>query len=257
MIKLTVALPLYRGKHIAWLAIESLCRQKNINFEWELVVIEEKFECFSKEKLMEYSNRLKDVSCTKISYKLLKNKWIPLSRKWKMIEKESSRTSKVYVLQAGDCYSQPYRLAETYDIIVNKDFDYVSSQIGPFYDIPTDTISVYDKRKTPIVCGLNMATRPQFFEKLPDIGKKRGVDGWMVKIFKESVERFLTTHNNNHWNLGVDTNGLNNISKGRPNQMKKHRTYNNRIKITIDEILPKNIVKKLHNCRKYCRREYV
>lgn len=41
MIELTVAMPLYNSKYIAWLAMESLCRQKNVTFDWELIVSEE------------------------------------------------------------------------------------------------------------------------------------------------------------------------------------------------------------------------
>lgn len=40
-IKLTVALPVYNSKSIAWLAMESLCNQKGIDFDWEIVIAEE------------------------------------------------------------------------------------------------------------------------------------------------------------------------------------------------------------------------
>ncbi len=38
---LTVALPVWNGSRIAWLAMESLCRQEEIDFWWELVICEE------------------------------------------------------------------------------------------------------------------------------------------------------------------------------------------------------------------------
>lgn len=41
-IRLSIGLPLYNSSKIVWLALNSLCGQKNINFEWELVICEEK-----------------------------------------------------------------------------------------------------------------------------------------------------------------------------------------------------------------------
>ena len=40
-IKFTVALPVYNSKKIAWISLESLIRQENIDFDWELIVYEE------------------------------------------------------------------------------------------------------------------------------------------------------------------------------------------------------------------------
>jgi len=255
LIELSVALPIYKGKNIAWLALESLCRQKEINFEWELIVIEEEIKCFSKEELMKYSDRLKELGCVRISYTLLKKR-IPLSQKWKMIGNKVGKSSKVCVLQAADCYSQPYRLVDTYKLIVEQDYDYVSCQIGPFYDIPDDNVVVYDKTKQPIIPGLNMAIKSHFIKNLPTTNKRSGLDGWIVSMSKKSGKKFVPTHiNNNHWKMGVDTNGMNNISFKRHIQMKNHKNYNRSIKISLDEILPKDIVKKLRNCVKYCMRK--
>jgi len=264
MIELTVALPSYRGKYIMWLALESLCRQKQIDFEWELVVIEEEFECFSEQKLLKYSKRLKKVGCSKISYTKLKE-WIPLSQKWKMIAEKISDSSKVYILQAADCYSHPYRLIETYDIIINQDYDWVLSTIGPFYDIPTGKLVVYDRRKKDTIeyTGLNMAIKPYFIKGLPESEKRSGVDGFIVensmKFCKKINNREFKMKQNKseNWRYGVDTNGLNNISRSRLNLMRKHPTYNRDIKMNINEIIPPDVVKKLKDCRQYCRRNFI
>jgi len=42
MIEMSVVMPLYRAKFIGWLAFESLIRQKGIDFEWELIIMQEK-----------------------------------------------------------------------------------------------------------------------------------------------------------------------------------------------------------------------
>jgi len=39
MIELSVGLPFFRSKYIGWAALESLCLQENINFEWELIIM--------------------------------------------------------------------------------------------------------------------------------------------------------------------------------------------------------------------------
>ena len=81
MIKLSVALPVFNSKRIAWLAMEGLCRQENINFEWELVIAEEQGpEKFGSKAFLSYEGRLREVGCVRVRYiKLIK--WIPLKQK--------------------------------------------------------------------------------------------------------------------------------------------------------------------------------
>ncbi len=238
MIELSVGLPVYRGKYIAWLALESLCRQKmpwNIN--WELVVIEEEYECFSEEKLMEYAPRLEEVGCSKILYKLLKEDWIPLSEKWKRIGGMTSDTSQVFALHAADNYSQPYRLIETYNIIVKENYDWVSSPMGPFYDIPTDTLVVHDKSNSAAMKGLNQAIKTDFVKVFPDVGVVSGLDSFFtsnsIKYCKRNYKRqFINKHNvSENWRYGVFTNGLNNLTEGRLEQMMEHKNFNRDIEI--------------------------
>jgi hypothetical protein len=71
-IKFTVALPIYNSKKIAWISLESLIRQENINFDWELIVYEEiHSESVCPEILEEYKDRLID-KIVKELYILLK-----------------------------------------------------------------------------------------------------------------------------------------------------------------------------------------
>ena len=53
MIELTVGLPMFRSEKIAHLAFESLCNQKNIDFEWELLIMEESEERFGPDRVRE------------------------------------------------------------------------------------------------------------------------------------------------------------------------------------------------------------
>ncbi len=69
MIELSVCAPFFRAKYIGWLALESLCRQKDINFEWELIISEEMFdEAMGKDVIMKYKSRLEDLGCVRLKY---------------------------------------------------------------------------------------------------------------------------------------------------------------------------------------------
>lgn len=41
-VELSVAIPCYNGKKIGWLCMEGLCNQVDINFDWEIIICEEK-----------------------------------------------------------------------------------------------------------------------------------------------------------------------------------------------------------------------
>jgi hypothetical protein len=76
---------MFRSKYIGWLPLESLCRQEDVDFEWELIIAEEENdESFGFENIKNYTDRLKASGCIKIEYLGLK-KWIPLSRKYKLL----------------------------------------------------------------------------------------------------------------------------------------------------------------------------
>ena len=139
----TVGLPMFKAERIGFLALESLARQQDIDFSWELIVIEETEEAFTESRLRKYEDRLNKVGCLRIVYKSLED-WIPLSLKWLQIADEASATSNLLLLQAADCYSQPKRLKQTMDILQSENCDWVQSPIGAFFDITTGNISLFD-----------------------------------------------------------------------------------------------------------------
>lgn len=255
MIELTVALPLYNAKNIAWLAMESLCRQKDINFEWELVLAEEVTpNPFTKENLLKYSNRLQQVNCKRIEYIELKEK-IPLSLKWKLISKNASQTSKAFLLQAGDCFSQPYRLKESYDLLVKQNYDWISSQVGPFYEIDTNKVFLYDLRKAPRTAGLNMGAKIEIIKNLPDEVKNKSVDSWIVQSARNYLKNKgmrVAYNKSENWKYGFDSHGLNNISKGRSEIMRKRRDIYNGT-IDLNQYIDKDILDKIKECAKFVK----
>ena len=74
-------MPCYNSNKIAWIALESLCNQVDINFEWELIICEEKHDNMLGDKWVDdYIERLVNVNCLKITYVQLKE-WVNLPKK--------------------------------------------------------------------------------------------------------------------------------------------------------------------------------
>jgi hypothetical protein len=250
MIQLTVALPLFNAQHIAFLAMESLCNQKGINFKWELVIAEENnIGRLGDRSILEYEERLKAVGCEKIEYLPILERWIPLGDKWLKIAAISSDT-KGFLLQAADCYSQPYRLKETFDLF-EQGADWVQSPLGIFYDIRMKKEILYDFSLNPHQhpCALNMAIRTNLIKKIKPAQKRAGVDYWLYnegKKLKSDFKPMLNTSDN--WKLGADTNGYNNISINRARNFKSEIPKNpfRATEIKIKDCLPEYIIKKLN-----------
>lgn len=221
-------MPLWRSKYVGWIALEGLIRQKDIPCEWELIICEEPDDCLGEEGLMPYRAELEKIGC-KIKYVPIPN-WIPLNLKCIAIAKESDPNSKYYIFQAGDCFSQPYRLSETYKLFLDG-ADYVESLMGYFYLISENKLYLVDytdggKRKGGAVPALNMATKTHFVRELPLEERKAGVDGWIVNNIRQSQGRIKVGMNpSDHWSEGFDTHGLNLISGKRREWLMKEGKY--------------------------------
>lgn len=249
MIKLTVALPVFNSKKICWLAMESLCRQKNVFFQWELIVAEENTgEYCGEEWFREYEERLKKVGCTQLKYLKL-TQWIPLARKWKLIATNTDVDSQVFVLQAADCYSEPHRLTNTFTYIAQKGYDWVQNKKGMFFNIFTHHHIMYEDSEGVQNAGLNMATFTKYMRSLPDCDRRATVDGWIYNSIQPKNKINL-------WGseclYGVDTHGLNNISIKREKFFNKIEFPFTSTLLKIEEFLPKEISDRLYSLRTSC-----
>ena len=241
MIELSVGLPIWNSQKIIWLALESLCEQRDINFNWELVIAEEQINEVGKQIINNYFKRLTEVGCKKITYEPLKE-WIPLSDKWKIIGEKCDKNSKAFLLQAADCYSQPYRLKTTYEAIVKDDCDWYKANQGLFYNIQTKQHILYSDLTNIQRGGLNMATKTGYIRKLPIENKSSKVDGW---LYSKCNPQRIYIDQNEYWQFGVDTHGLNNISKKRGKFFNKIEFPFIETSLNIKNLLPKNIVERL------------
>lgn len=239
MIELTVALPMFRSEKIAHLAFESLCNQKDVNFDWELLIMEESKESFGEKRIREYADRLGKVGCRRIIYKSL-DQWIPLSFKWKFLGSISS-DSKCFLIQAHDCYSQPYRLRETYDIF-NSDpsVDWVNSPLGCFYHIEAEQMVRFNQGLYQHPCALNMAMRTEYAKQLPPAQVPSSVDSWLFRTCSAIKGSDLIVANNNseNWKRGVDIHGLNKISIDRGKMIVDVQVPFEDTNIILDDLVP-------------------
>ena len=126
-ILMTVALPLRNMGKISWLALESLRRQVDPGFAWELIVYDDEAE--SRAICDRFIGKLP--GCKRFVYKSIypatdgradgKFKGtVPLIDKWVGIAQDSSETSLGYVLQAGDVYSPQRMLINHFKNFKNK-----------------------------------------------------------------------------------------------------------------------------------------
>lgn len=256
----TVALPIFNSKKIAWIAFESLARQVGVNFSWELVIAEELGpEQIGDALSEEYLEALKSVGCSRIVFLGLRE-WMPLFQKWMLIYQHSSiDTSKVFMLQAADCFSQIHRLRETMDIFEAENSDWVQTKKGYFYNVQTDSLALYDHstllfhksrnmRSHP--CCLNMAVKHKLMSLLKEVYCKRGVDGRIFAQIKQKKGSMKVSLNNSDSYLtGLDTDGYNNLSLGRKSKIVDIQVPFVPPEHNLSQILPEDIIKRLKKLR--------
>tara|TARA_X000001388_G_scaffold20926_1_gene13843 strand:+ start:1336 stop:2136 length:801 start_codon:yes stop_codon:yes gene_type:complete len=214
-VALTYALPMYRAKNIGWLALESLCRQENVDFEWELIIIEEALQSMGESRVHEYKDRLEQVGCVRLEYVRLPE-WIPLSQKWINIARLAD--SEGFLLAGCDDYAPPNRLSET-KAMFDAGAEWTHVPVGLFYNIANDNFGVFDYSLANHVCGLDKAGLTEIVKSaLPTTATRtRSVDGWVYDQIVSYLGRPPHTHMNmsEDWKRGVFTDGLNNICKTR------------------------------------------
>jgi len=249
-ITLSVILPLFRGKNIAWVALESLVRQEDINFNWELIVIEEDFESpFGLDEIIKYKDQLKNIGCVTIKYISLK-KWIPLSAKWYFLIQESSESSKVIAFCAADMYQSKKRLSKQYDVLMSTNKNWYKIAENLIYDLGLDSHAIF-----PISEDRNdscsVSASKDLVKNLPLICLKKHVDSWLYNTLLDSG---LDYYYDNESELKYDTinvNGINNLSIGRENRLSKIEPPLKKCCDNLENHIPKDMVKKFKSTIKY------
>ena len=211
--ELTVALPMRNSKDISFLAFESLCNQKNVEFEWELIVYEEQHDNItSLDDIKAYADRLKDVGCVRCVYITCDNQPL-LIDKWITIANAASESRVSYLLQAADCYSYSYRLANTYEVINECGYSWYDNYNGFFYSFESNSLIRYAYNMTT---NLSMGIKTDIMRRLPSKEIYKGIDGYIYNWANRNSDGiFLDYSDSNLYFDGLDTHGHNNISVNR------------------------------------------
>ena len=239
MIGITVALPLWESKDIAWLCLESLCRQRDA-ISWELIVVEEQSEnMLGREGLMSYGAVLSKAGCDAIKYIPLKDRF-PLLKKWAMAARDADKESNAFVLCAGDNFYQPYLLRDTGLSIIHGKHDWAQSYQCHFYDIDTQKLVEYRRIKRT---GIEMSIKMSLARKIPYFNEWSGVD---LKIMSALNPRSVYW-NDADWCLNtVCTHGRNKISGSRRGILiNRTRAPFRPCQHKLDELLPEEICNRL------------
>jgi hypothetical protein len=245
MIRGTVALPVWNSQRIAWLSLESLCRQVKPENGWELIVFEEIHQGQVGESFIRgYESRLKDVGCEKITY-LTSQKKISLSQKWVVMANVADPMSEYFCLHGADDYSHPYRLIETEYAISQS--DWCVTPKGYFYDFNHDKVIEYNLNT---LTGMHMAVRTNLARILPIVDRYRAVDGWFIHTLiklrhkkGKSLKCYMSS--SEEWRHILCTNGLNNISTGRYSYFTNVRLPFYETDIKLGDIVPEDIYIRL------------
>lgn len=258
--KLSVGLPFYRSKYIGWLALESLCRQEDIDFEWELVIIEEhkNKEAMGEKEIRSYEPRLRSIGCARFDYIPIE-KWIPLGVKLgKLIGRFSD--TEVAIWNPDDYYAPAKLLNNAYNTLKhNTDVDWYSIPKTIFYNISDEKTIVYDVlsakgRRWDDSTG--RAFRTKILKSAANQFDKRthSCDGMVRDSYKKALTREIVPYfdKTDIWKYGLNTKGFNNICiwhyihfLGKPEPPFFECT------VDINKTIPNFVIERLKNCKKY------
>ena len=232
----TVALPVWGGKDICWLSMESICRQHSYPFE--LIVFEEQQEGqLGREWFFGWQKSLKLAGCTRVIY-LTSAKRFALSEKWCIISRYAD--SVAFCLCGCDDYYSEDMVKDAYEGI-SAGYEYCYDTKGYFYSIPLKKVIMYD-----LDCfkGL-MQSVPTAKMKAIKIGKRAvGVDRWIY----DRIDPARTLKRTEIRDI-LCTDGYNTISLNRMDFYTHIEPPFEETDKTIFDILPEEVAKKLAEMR--------
>jgi len=233
----TVAMPVWNAKDIAWLSMESMCKQVNVSFGWELIVFEERHvKQLHEDWFRGYQDRLEKAGCVSIKYITRKEK-LTLAEKWSIMGRAADKDSKFFALWAADDYSHKYRLVDSMEAM-DKGWDWFSMGSSYFYDFITDKVIVYCKVGRNGT-GIQMCAATKLVRKLPMRRRARIVDFWFAR---NANPQNILRDKSDHWRGTLCTNGFNTISKRRDRYFIKPVFPFKASHVKLEQIVPADIV---------------
>lgn len=228
----TIALPVWRGKEICWLSMESFCRQ---SVPFELIVFEEEHSRqLGRDWFFGWADRLK--FCTKIGY-LTSPKRFTLAEKWCAIADKSD--SVAFCLCGCDDYYSKDMAKDAYEAVSNG-IDYRYDSSAYFYSVKTGKMMLYSVEKYK---GVMQAVPTDKIKRIKPEPINSGVDRWIHDRIKPRNKQMITKTRDI-----VCTDGYNNISHRDRFYSKPEPPFYATDK-TIFDILPEEVAKKLAEMR--------
>lgn len=247
---LSVVIPYFRAGYIGWLPLESLIRQRGVDFSWELIIMEENIDNpYGLKQILQYKSALKKAGCHRIRYVQL-NEWIPLSAKWHYLIKETDSTSKVICFNSADVYCGKDRLSKQYKVLSEGKHNWYKLGGNLVYDIQEDKhvkLTSIARNKADTACR---ATTKELALKLPLANVKKSVDGWTYNTLLKTGISFYYD-DSNMWKDTINVNGLNNITLGRGRRIRQVSHPFSGCCGTLKNHIPEEVVKKLQHSMKY------
>jgi len=256
-VAITVAMPLLRSGKIAWLALESLCRQINLqSCPWELLVAEEQADqpVLGLKGIDPYRKRLKKAGCASIKYFPIKA-WIPLTLKWELLASKAAPSSRTFVFHPADCYAPPLLLALSHEATY-KGADWFCAPRYHIYNIADGRVLFYNRHEEEhLRPGGMFSTKTTYARQLPKQERPSSVDSWLYgnirKIAlehtrKESLCR-IESDERIHMN-GFYVTGMNNITSLGHLFREPYPPW--KVLDSLPFKVPKGILKRLRGLRK-------
>lgn len=232
---MTVGLPVYDSKDIAWLVMESLCRQRTYE-PWELIVCEEEHEGqMGKDFFTSYSDRLKEVNCFEIKY-LMPEQKITVSEKWAHIAQAGSENSKMFILCGTDNYYHDGMIQMAANAY-RKGHDWLATNKGFFYNFASRKLVLYDR---DWVTGLEMAVSMKLAKKIPFEKREKIIDAWVYRKTQPKKPLLITREIKT-----LCTHGFGHISKNRGNMIDVLKKPFYETDKKLEDIIPNDIVKRV------------
>jgi len=236
---ITVGIPVWNSKDIAWLAMESLCRQQT-NRQWELIVFEERHaQACGEDFFRDYLKRLRDAGCRHFYY-LTSDIRLPLSQKWARLGREADKRSRMFCICDADNYYQKYMIQDTWEAF-KKGHDWLTAKSGYFYNCLSGIVAAYDlKERTASKTGLQMSIDTRLMRRLPTQEKHRLLNAWIFTNCRPDKPKDEKKHLNT-----LCTHGYNNISDKRGKMIDNFKMPFYQTTKRLDEIIPADIAEKL------------
>lgn len=255
-IDISVTVPMLQAKYIGWLVLESLARQQEVNFGWELIIAEEiEHDPMGWDEISTYTSRLKQAGCVDIRYIAL-DEWIPLGTKVTNLIRSMHPEASIWMNVDADQYLPPLYLKRAWSAILQDGTDCYITPKWILYEIVTERSHLYDVTDMPMRYDQPVVTIRREFAEQIDLTDSLNCGPRILERGKQyqgrnRIVRFDTSDN---WKYGLNTTGFNTCTTARPFSGTDPPYYPCNVDIT--ETIPAEVLQQLKDSKQYLGKIY-